>query len=209
MNGFTEATLEGVIVDAIAAKGYTHVPGDLLTREYEDVLIEADLRSFLMSRYSANGITTAEIDQIIGSLRTVSNSPLYDANRTVFRKIVEGENYVRIDRSQKDFYLQMIDFDHPENNILKVCNQVIIKGPQQKRIPDTIIYINGLPMIVWEYKSTVKPDTTIYDAFEQITIRYTRDIPELFKYNAFVVISDGVNSKICSTCSFSKSLPNA
>lgn len=198
MNGFTEATLEGVIVDAIAAKGYTRVPGDLLTREYEDVLIEADLRSFLMSRYGANGITTAEIDQIIGSLRTVSNSPLYDANRTVFRKIVEGENYVRIDRSQKDFYLQMIDFDHPENNILKVCNQVIIKGPQQKRIPDTIVYINGLPMIVWEYKSTVKPDTTIYDAFEQITIRYTRDIPELFKYNAFVVISDGVNSKMGS-----------
>lgn len=198
MNDFTEATLEGVIVDAIAAKGYTHVPGDLLAREYDDVLIEADLRSFLMSRYGANGITTAEINQIIGSLRAVSNSPLYDANRTVFRKIVEGENYVRIDRSQKDFYLQMIDFDHPENNILKVCNQVIIKGPQQKRIPDTIIYINGLPMIVWEYKSTVKPDTTIYDAFEQITIRYTRDIPELFKYNAFVVISDGINSKMGS-----------
>ena len=201
MNGFTEATLEDIIVDAIADKGFTHVHGDLLNREYEDVLIEPDLRAFLASRYSANGITAREIDQIISSLRTVSNSPLYDSNRTVFRKIVEGENYIRLDRSKKDFYLQLIDFANPSNNIFKVCNQVIVKGPQQKRIPDTIIYINGIPMVVWEFKSTVKPDTTIYDAFEQITIRYTRDIPELFKYNAFVVISDGVNSKMGSVFS--------
>ncbi|MCH4040565.1 MAG: HsdR family type I site-specific deoxyribonuclease [Lachnospiraceae bacterium] len=198
MTGFTEASLENVIVNAIADKGFEHVRGDQLSREYEDVLLEDDLRAFLQARYAVNGIADAEIDQIIRSLHTISITPLYDANRTTFLKIVEGENFIRLNRSQKDFYLQMIDFDYPENNIFKVCNQVIIKGPQQKRIPDTIVYINGLPMIVWEYKSTVKPDTTIYDAFEQITIRYTRDIPELFKYNAFVVISDGVNSKMGS-----------
>ena len=50
-------------------------------------------------------------------------------------------------------------------------------------------------MVVLEFKSAVKEETTIKDAFTQLTVRYRRDIPELFKYNAFVVISDGVNSK--------------
>ena len=53
-------------------------------------------------------------------------------------------------------------------------------------------------MVVWEYKSTTREEATIYDAYVQLTTRYTRDIPELFKYNAFVVISDGVNNKIGS-----------
>lgn len=201
MNGFTEATLEQVIVDAIKGKGYIYVHGDNIPREYEDVLIEDDLRMFLMRRYASNGITKPEIDQIILSLRSAPANPLYDSNRTMFRKIVEGETFKRFDRTQKDFHLRLIDFDNIGNNILKVCNQVIIKGPQQKRIPDAIIYINGLPMIVWEFKTTVKPDKTIEDAFKQITIRYTRDIPELFKYNAFSVISDGVNSRMGSVFS--------
>ena len=198
MSSFTEASLESIIVNAIKDKGYQYIHGDMLNREYEDVLIEKDLRTFLKTKYNKNKITKNEIDYIISSLRSISNNPLYDNNKVVFRKIVEGENFIRLNRSQKDFFLQLIDFECLENNIFKVCNQVIVKGPNQKRIPDTIIYINGLPLVVWEYKSTVKSDTTIYDAFEQITIRYTRDIPELFKYNAFVVISDGVNSKMGS-----------
>ena len=99
MNGFTEATLEQVIVDAIKAKGYVYVHGDNIPREYEDVLIEDDLRMFLMRRYTANGITKPEIDQIILSLRSAPASPLYDSNRTMFRKIVEGETFKRFDRT--------------------------------------------------------------------------------------------------------------
>ncbi len=49
--------------------------------------------------------------------------------------------------------------------------------------------------MVFEFKSAVKENTTIMDAYTQLTVRYRRDIPELFKYNAFVVISDGVNNK--------------
>ena len=63
------------------------------------------------------------------------------------------------------------------------------------RISDGIVYVNGLPVVVLEFKSAVKEDTTIMDAYKQFTVRYRRDIPDLFKYNAFVVISDGVNSK--------------
>lgn len=79
-------------------------------------------------------------------------------------------------------------------NIYKFVNQLEIVG-NEKRIPDGIIYINGLPVVVFEFKSAIREEATIHDAFKQLTIRYRRDIPELFKYNAFCVISDGVNNK--------------
>ena len=65
----------------------------------------------------------------------------------------------------------------------------------RSRIPDGIVFINGLPLVVFEFKSAIKTNTTIFNAYEQLTVRYARDIPELFKYNAFIVISDGVNNK--------------
>lgn len=79
-------------------------------------------------------------------------------------------------------------------NIYKVVNQLEIYG-YEKRIPDVIVYINGIPVVVIEFKSAVREEATIHDAYVQLTTRYKRDIPELFKYNAFCVISDGVNNK--------------
>ena len=192
---FNEAALEKLIIDLIVEKGYSYVHGDNLQREFEDVILEDDLRTFLSSRYSSKEITPSEINQIISSLRFVSPSPLYDANKEIIRRIVEGDTLIRDDRSQKDFHYNLIDFESIDNNIFKVCNQVVVKGPQEKRIPDTIIFVNGLPLVVFEFKSTVKENATIHNAYIQITTRYTRDIPELFKYNALAVITDGVNSK--------------
>ncbi len=76
-------------------------------------------------------------------------------------------------------------------------NQLAIEGTEM-RIPDLIVYINGLPVVVFEFKSAIREDATIHDAYKQLTNRYRRDIPQLFKYNAFCVISDGVNNKMGS-----------
>ena len=80
-------------------------------------------------------------------------------------------------------------------NIFKVVNQLEIYG-YEKRTPDAILYINGLPLVVFEFKSAIREEATIHDAFVQLTVRYRRDIPELFKFNAFCMVSDGVNSKV-------------
>lgn len=193
---FNEGLLENLIVGLIKDKNYEYVHGDNLERTNEEILLVNDLITFLTKRYP--DLTTSEIKRILLKLEAVSNADLYQGNKETFNQIVRGYILKREDQTQKDIYVNLIDFDNPENNIFKVCNQVVIQGPVQKRIPDMIIYINGIPMIVWEFKTTVKEDTTIYDAYKQLTIRYRRDIPELFKYNAFVVISDGVNSKMGS-----------
>ena len=193
---FSEAVLEQAIIDKFIAEGYEYVSGDDIHRELTDVVIEEDLSSFLASKYGPQGITASEISSIIRSLRFASSSPVYSANRSMFLRMVEGETFVREDRSAKDFHLQLIDFDIEDNkNIVKIVNQMTIKGPKATRRPDAIVYINGLPVVVMEFKSAIKEDTTIHDAYVQITTRYMRDIPELFKYNCFAVISDGVNTK--------------
>lgn len=193
---FDEAALEQAIIDKFIAEGYDYVSGDSLHRELTDVLLEDDLFKFLADKYHDQGITSSEIQGIIRSLKSASNQPVYDANRQMFLRMVEGEVFVREDRSKKDFFLQLIDFDDVDNkNIVKIVNQMTIKSATSTRRPDAIVYINGLPVVVMEFKSAVKEDTTVHDAYVQITTRYMRDIPELFKYNCFAVLSDGVNTK--------------
>ena len=108
--------------------------------------------------------------------------------------LADGFSLKRDDRTQKDIWVYLIDYSNSNNNTYKFVNQFEIVGAE-KRIPDGIIYINGLPLVVFEFKSAIRENATIHDAYIQLTTRYKRDIPELFKYNAFCIISDGVNNK--------------
>jgi type I restriction enzyme R subunit len=90
----------------------------------------------------------------------------------------------------------------PDNNRYRIVNQLEIEGQtreggQQIRIPDGILYVNGLPVVVFEFKSAVRgEEATTYDAWRQLCVRYRRDIPKLFVYNALCIVSDGVMNKM-------------
>ncbi|MBK9734493.1 MAG: HsdR family type I site-specific deoxyribonuclease [Saprospiraceae bacterium] len=215
---FTEEKLEKAFTELLGQEGFPHHLGITITRKPDEVLIEEDLQNFLLTQYAGQGITVNETKSIILQLKSLSASDLYESNKTFIRMLSDGFILKREDRNQKDIYIQLIDYSglnkqkqpedeylisiaaEPEveygidNNIYKFVNQLEIIG-SEKRIPDGIVYINGLPLVVFEFKTAIREETTIYDAFKQLTIRYRRDIPELFKYNAFCVISDGVNNK--------------
>lgn len=194
MSHFNEHTLEMAIMDLFRQEGYTYTNCEQIHKERSDVLLRDDLRTFMRSRYAADGITSVEVESILARLTANVGGSLYENNAHTYRLITEGFAIKREDTSQADLFIEPIDFEQPGNNIFRIVNQLEIKG-LEKRIPDAIVYINGMPLVVLEFKSAVKENTTIMDAFTQLTVRYRRDIPELFKYNAFVVISDGVNSK--------------
>lgn len=215
---FTEAKLEYAFIELLEQEGYPHSIGNTLKRQPDEVLIEEDLSSFLITQYANQGITPNEIKSIILQLRSLTASDLYESNKTFLRMLSDGFILKREDRIQKDIYIQLIDYsglnNHQQpasesllqlfadeenaygedNNIYKFVNQLEITGAE-KRIPDGIIYVNGMPLVVFEFKTAIREECTIHDAFIQLTVRYERDIPELFKYNAFCVISDGVNTK--------------
>lgn len=195
MQIFNEHALEMSIMELFQDEEYTYINGESIIRNKSDVLLTDDLRKYLHDRYFSEGITDSEIDGIVLNLRSISGT-IYEANKAVYKLLCDGFILNREDRSQKDLYISLIDFETPENNIFKIVNQFEIEGMNnQTRIPDAIIFINGIPIVVFEFKSAVREETTIMDAYTQLTVRYRRDIPELFKYNAFVVISDGANNK--------------
>lgn len=194
---FTEETLEQAVIELFGEVHIPHHHGETIHKEMGDVLLRDDLRAFLLGRYSDQGITQSEIDSILRKLDFYPSSALYESNRDIIRLIADGFTLKREDRSQKDIFIELLDFDTVSSNIFKIVNQLEIQG-SEKRIPDAIVYINGLPLVVFEFKSAVKENCTIKDAYTQLTVRYRRGIPELFKYNAFCVISDGVNNKMGS-----------
>lgn len=194
MTHFNEHALEMAIMELFEQEGYIYTDGEQVHKEQSDVLLRDDLAMYLRGRYADDDITPLDIETITAKLSADSGGSLYDNNVYTYRLITEGFSIHREDLTKPDLYVQPIDFDNIDNNIFRIVNQLEIKG-YERRIPDGIIYINGLPMVVLEFKSAVKEETTIMDAYIQLTVRYRRDIPELFKYNAFVVISDGVNNK--------------
>jgi type I restriction enzyme, R subunit len=215
---FTEEKLENAFTELLGQEGYPHHSGIAIKRMPDEVLIEDDLQKFLLTQYQAQGLTINEAKSIILQLKTLAASDLYESNKTFLNMLSDGFILKRENRSDKDIYIQLIDYKglnkhrvpdpdqlisivaeeeeafNKDNNIYKFVNQLEIVG-SERRIPDGIIYINGLPLVVFEFKSAVREEATIFDAFNQLTVRYRRDIPELFKYNAFCVISDGVNNK--------------
>jgi len=217
---FTEEKLEKAFAELLEQEGFPHHVGASFAsvRKPDEVLIEEDVRTFLLTEYAPQGITLNEVNSIILQLKSLPSSDLYESNKTFLRMLADGFILKREDRNQKDIYIQLINYiglnkhRYPnkeevvsiiaeqeeqyktDTNIYKFVNQLEIIG-NEKRIPDGIIYINGLPVVVFEFKSAIREEATIYDAFKQLTVRYRRDIPELFKYNAFCVISDGVNNK--------------
>jgi type I restriction enzyme R subunit len=215
---FTEAQLEQAFIQLVSNEGIPHVFGETIQRAPDEVLIKEDLKAFLSKKYQGNQITASEIDAIILQLESYPASDLYESNKAIMKLVSDGFILKREDRSKKDLYIQLIDYagleqqrtpdvedlpiiaaedkdDYPaDQNIYKIVNQFEIQG-YEMRIPDGIVFINGLPLVVIEFKSAIREEATIHNAYKQLTVRYKRDIPELFKYNAFCVISDGVNNK--------------
>ena len=92
--------------------------------------------------------------------------------------------------------IKLVDFEHPENNVFQVTHQIKFREGHDTRIPDVIVYINGIPLIVMELKTFDENGTnaTLYHAYMQLggdseKSGYRFDIPTLFNYNAFLVIS--------------------
>lgn len=215
---FTEEKLERSFIELLGNEGYPHHVGASIARKPDEVLIEDDLRNFLLEQYKPQNITLNEVNSIILQLKSLPASDLYESNKIFLSMLSDGFILKREDRNKKDIYIQLINYSGlnkhrppdpdqlinlsaeeedvytKDTNIYKFVNQLEITGTE-KRIPDGIVYINGLPLVVFEFKTAIREDCTIHDAYKQLTVRYNRDIPELFKYNAFCVISDGVNNK--------------
>lgn len=142
------------------------------------------------------------LNETINTLTRLENPSLFERNCLFHKYLIEG---VTVESKDYDInpLIRFIDFNNPENNIFQVSHQIKFNEGKSTRIPDIIIFINGLPLVVMELKSFDESatDATLEHAYAQLGANsehdgYRYDIPTLFNYNAFLVISDGVSTKV-------------
>ena len=127
MANFNEHALEMSIMEMFQDEGYLYVCGDKIHRERSEVLLESDLKQYLLNRYSEDGITLNEISEIILKLKNTSGT-IYEANKSILQLISNGFILNREDRTQKDIFIELIDFENINNNRFKIINQFEIEG---------------------------------------------------------------------------------
>ena len=138
---YTEAKLEEAVIQLFQKEGYTYLKGEQIQRTPEEVLLKAELKGFLRQRYAPDNIKETEINTIIRKLEMLSAADLYDSNKTILKWIADGFILKREDHTEKDLYIQFIDYDTVENNDFKIVNQFEIVGTE-KRIPDALSLIH-------------------------------------------------------------------
>jgi len=200
----SEEEIEEIGLEILQELGYDRLfgpdigpEGDYPERErYQDVLLKKWLRRALRDLNSH--IPDEAIDEAIRELERVPSQNLTENNRHFHKLLLEGVP-VQIKKEEGDYEwrnLRVIDFSEPRNNSFLAVNQyTVIEGQNNKR-PDTVLFVNGVPLVVIEYKSPSREteDSTLDEARNQLET-YKTTIPSLFNYNAFLVISDGLQAR--------------
>lgn len=141
-----------------------------------------------------------EIRQIADNIRLVGSDSDFATLHKVYGWMVDGVQFVSKNGTAKMVPLIEFDPEHTDDNIFRVVNQFSVEyinnGQTKTRRPDVLLYVNGLPVCVIELKNPADANATIHDAWEQINIRYWRDIPGLLHYCPLACISDGVKTRL-------------
>ena len=187
---FKESNVEEAVIEQLQELGYEYQYGPDIERDYKEPILK-DV--FYDSLYKINKNITEDIaDEVYRKVRNFRNVDLVEANYEFYHMLYAGvEVPIEGDRT---FVARLIDRNNIENNLFQVINQYTVIEYKEKR-PDVVVFINGIPLIVFELKNAINEDTTIENAYYQIK-NYQEDIRNLFYYNAFSVISDGINARI-------------
>lgn len=188
-----ESEYEQALIDLLVDEGWQYTNGKTIHRHLREPLLVDELRDSLSNRYP--GLTQQDIEDIATRLRHVPGQTHFERLRNTFLMVRDGFRYTRNGDGQK-FDIKLVDFDKPELNIFRVVNQLEVGygNKDDVRIPDVLLYINGIPLCIFELKNPTKTNATIADAYEQIHTRYMRDIPHLLRYCPLSCISDATEN---------------
>ena len=185
---FTETNYEQAIIELFQNMGYSHIYGPDLERDYSSPILEFTLFDCLVQ--INKNLPYAAIMEAIGKLRDFDAGSLLQRNETFMNYLQNGipVKYVEAGEERTNI-VYLIDYANVDHNDFCVLNQFTYIENGNNRRPDVIVFVNGLPLVVIELKSPSKDEVGAENAYHQIR-NYIHDIPSLFIYNAFCVISD-------------------
>lgn len=194
---YCESEFENAFLAFLEAEGWSYLAGNSIVRDSKrDVLYEDDLEQFL-SKMNPD-LLAEEIRQIMDTVRLAGAESDFATLHKVYNWMVNGIQFTPQNGQAR--MVTLIDFETPRNNIFRAVNQFTVEytnnGQVENRRPDILLFVNGMPLCIIELKNPSDANATIYDAWEQITIRYWRDIPHLLHYCPLACISDGVKTRL-------------
>ena len=194
---YCESEFEYAFLSFLEKEGWHYLHGNSIPRENKTAVLYADDMEQFLSKTNAD-LTADEIHQIMDKVRLVGAESEFSTLHMVYGWIVNGVQFVPQNGLAR--MVALIDFEHPENNIFRTVNQFAVEyinnGQKETRRPDILLFVNGIPLCIIELKNPSDANATIYDAYEQVTIRYWRDIPHLLHYCPLACISDGVKTRL-------------
>lgn len=205
---FYESEYEEALIDLLQDEGWQYTNGGNIHRQLrEPLLIEDpnvnDLHVYLQHRYP--DLTSSDVNEVVNYLRHVPGQTHFERLRNTFQLVRDGYRYTR-HGDGLNIDIRFIDFESPDckkYNIFRAVNQfeVAYGMKDDVRIPDVLLFVNGIPLCIFELKNPTKLDADIAQAYEQIHIRYMRDIPHLLRYCPLSCISDATanNTRLGTT----------
>lgn len=200
MKAIYESDFEELLIDILTnTLGYEYMSGANLRANYKSmnsirsVIIEEILKESII-KINKN-IKEEALNEALRKVINLESPDTIDKNKTFQSMIFAGFDIEYFYNGKEEYeHIKLIDYENKNNNSFLAVNQLSIEDKEKKR-PDVIIYINGIPLIVMELKNPADEDTGIINAYRQLRNYIANDIPSLFAYNSFCIISDMVNAK--------------
>lgn len=201
MTRITEHSIEDFAIKLLENLGYEYIYAPSIAHDgenpernsYEEILLTHRMAE-AVRRINPTVPPEAQ-EEAIKEIQRIHSPELLTNNESFHRLLTEGikVSYQK-DGQQRGDLVWLIDFNTPENNVFIVANQFTVVEDGVNKRPDVILFVNGIPLVVLEIKNAANENTTIKSAFRQIET-YKAVIPSLFTYNAFTIISDGLEAR--------------
>ena len=197
----TESDLEFLVLEVLKAEGWGVVfgpdiapgePGEERT-DYRDVVLVGRLRTAVTELNPF--LPHDAVEDVVKTVLRAESQVVMTENWRAYQLLTEGVPVQFRDASGaiKDARARIVDWDEPTKNNLVAINQFTIKGKSERR-PDVLLFVNGLPLVLFELKRAGAKNATLRGAFNQIGT-YRNQIPDVFTWTQITVISDGVNAR--------------
>ncbi len=190
---FLESNYENAVMELLDELGYTRLYGPDIDRDFHCPLyLDALTERLPQINPEADRQAVAEA---LYKLTHMEHGTLVQQNKQFTDWLQNGVevSYQKNGETKHDI-IRLVDYQTPGNNLFHAINQWTIVENETKR-PDVVIFLNGIPVVVVELKSCMREETDFTDGYRQIK-NYMHEIPSLFQYNAFCIISDLVDSKV-------------
>lgn len=190
---FSEEQLEDMTMSLLDKLNYECKNGYDIERDYHSVFYDATLFDDIAN--INRDFTNEQINEAIKTIKNLTYNNVVEDNKEFTKYLLQGVPVeVKTNTGYQYKNVKLIDFDNVENNHFQAINQFTIIEFEQKR-PDIIIFVNSIPLVVIELKTATNEDVKLEDAYLQLHKYREVSIPSLFRYNQFLVISDGVTAK--------------